>query len=143
MIGMSIQERYDEIAKISGLSEDIIRRVYKATRQSIAKSLKRGERSTIPGICTFTPEVREKINYNAETEEDVLRKYIKVKATTSPALETELAKVSEFVSDDTEKAKLDKENLGLNRLNLTDNPEIPRYTRTPSKIITTQINALL
>ena len=109
MTGMGIQERYDDIAAISGLSEEIIRRVYKATRQSIVKSLKNGERATIPGICTFTPELKDKINYKTQDENDILKRYIKVKASASPALGTELEKLNSFNNTDDEQERLKKE----------------------------------
>lgn len=142
MAGISIQERYDDIATMSGLSEEIIRRVYKATRQSIVKSLKKGERATIPGICTFVPELREKINYRTEDANKVLTKYIKVKASASPALDTELEKVCKFDDGKEEQERLEKEELGLSRLNLI-NHELPRYNPNSNGVITTQINALL
>lgn len=143
MTGMSIQERYDDVAEMSGLSEDIIRRVYKATRQSIVKSLKKGERATIPGICTFTPEIKGKINYTTNNENEVLTRYIKIKANASPALDTELSKLGEFATTEDEQEKLSREEQSLRRLNLTDTPEIPRYNPHSNGIITTQINALL
>ena len=62
MTGMNIQDRYDDIASKSGLSEEIVRRVLKASRESLAFSLKKGERATLPGICTFTPEIKNSIN---------------------------------------------------------------------------------
>lgn len=142
MAGISIQERYDDIAAISGLSEEIIRRVYKATRQSVVKSLKKGERATIPGICTFTPELKDKINYRTEDEGSVLTKYIKVKASASPALDTELEKVCSFINDTEEQERLQQEEIGLSRLNLI-NHELPRYNPNSNGVITTQISALL
>lgn len=142
MTGMGIQERYDDIAAISGLSEEIIRRVYKATRQSIVKSLKNGERATIPGICTFTPELKDKINYKTQDENDILKRYIKVKASASPALGTELEKLNSFNNTDDEQERLKKEEMGMNRLNLI-NHELPRYNPNSNGVLTTQISALL
>lgn len=142
MTGMSIQDRYDDISAISGLSEDIIRRVYKATRQSVVKSLKNGERATIPGICTFTPELKDKINYKTQDEGSVLTKYIKVKANASPALDTELEKVNKFNNADDESERLRQEEAGMSRLNLI-NHELPRYNPNSNGVLTTQISALL
>jgi nucleoid DNA-binding protein len=142
MAGMSIQERYDDIAAISGLSEEIIRRVYKATRQSVVKSLKKGERATIPGICTFTPELKDKINYKTQDEGNVLTKYIKVKASASPALDTELEKVNNFINAEDEEERLKREEIGMSRLNLI-NHELPRYNPNSDGVLTTQISALL
>lgn len=142
MAGMSIQERYDDIAAISGLSEEIIRRVYKATRQSVVKSLKSGDRATIPGICTFIPELKDKINYRTDDESSVLTRYIKVKASASPALDTELEKVCSFTNAKDEQDRLEREEMGLSRLNLI-NHELPRYNPKSDGVITTQISALL
>lgn len=142
MAGMSIQERYDDIAAISGLSEEIIRRVYKATRQSVVKSLKKGERATIPGICTFTPELKDKINYKTQDVGSVLTKYIKVKASASPALDTELEKVNNFTNAEDEEERLKKEEIGMSRLNLI-NHELSRYNPNSDGVLTTQISALL
>lgn len=142
MAGMSIQERYDDIAAISGLSEEIIRRVYKATRQSVVKSIKKGERATIPGICTFTPELKDKINYRTEDAGSVLTRYIKVKASASPALNTELEKICSFTNATDEQERLQQEEIGLSRLNII-NHELPRYNPNSSGVITTQISALL
>ena len=138
MTGMNIQERYDDISKISGLSEEIIRRVFKATRQSLAKSLKQGERATLPGICTLTPELKNRIDIGGES----MTTYIKLKASASSAMETELGKVSNFDAT-SEDDNVSSEENGLQRLRLTENYEIPRYQPNRSQIRTTQINALL
>lgn len=138
MTGMNIQERYDDISKISGLSEEIIRRVFKATRQSLAKSLKQGERATLPGICTLTPELKNRIDIGGES----MTTYIKLKASASSAMETELGKVSNFDAT-SEDDKVSSEENGLQRLRLTEKYEIPRYQPNRSQIRTTQINALL
>lgn len=125
---MNIQERYDDISKISGLSEDILRRAFKATRQSLIKSLKQGERATVPGICTILPDIRQRLNIGG-----TLSSYIKVKASPSQALAAELEKYSEF-----EVPEQDEDTSGDSKLNLV-NPEIPRY----EDIRTSQISALL
>ena len=49
MVGMTTQDRLNDICEISGLSEDIVRRVFDAERQSIVKSLRKGERATLIG----------------------------------------------------------------------------------------------
>ena len=138
MTGMNIQERYDDISKISGLSEEIIRRVFKATRQSLAKSLKQGERATLPGICTLTPELKNRIDIGGES----MTTYIKLKASASSAMETELGKISNF-DITSENDRISSEEKGLQRLRLTEDYEIARYQPNKSQIRTTQINALL
>lgn len=105
MTGMNIQERYDDISRLSGFSEEVIRRIFKATRQSLASSLKKGERATLPGICTITPEARCKIN--PECNEVSRINYIKLKASPSSALETELDKLQDF--ENTEELNAKKE----------------------------------
>ena len=112
MTGMNIQERYDDISRLSGFSEDVIRRIFKATRQSLAGSLKQGERATLPGICTITPEVRYKIDSGGET----MSSYIKLKASPSSALETELAKIQSFKDETQDNAKRAEENTMLAKL---------------------------
>jgi len=87
MIDMNINDRYEEIAKLSGLSEDIVRRVLKASKQSIAKSLAQGNKATLPGICTLTPEIRSKI----EVGKQGLVDYVKVKAKASASMESEVS----------------------------------------------------
>lgn len=138
MTGMNIQERYDDISNISGLSEEIIRRVFKATRQSLAKSLKQGERATLPGICTLTPELKNRIDIGGES----MTTYIKLKASASSAMETELGKISNF-DITSEDDRISSEEKGLQRLRLTEDYEIARYQPNKSQIRTTQINALL
>lgn len=138
MTGMNIQERYDDISNISGLSEEIIRRVFKAARQSLAKSLKQGERATLPGICTLTPELKNRIDIGGES----MTTYIKLKASASSAMETELGKISNF-DITSEDDRISSEEKGLQRLRLTEDYEIARYQPNKSQIRTTQINALL
>lgn len=123
MAEMSMQERYDDIRNISGLSEDVIRRVLKATKQSCAKSLRTGHRATIPGICTITPEQRSRITIGCKTQN-----YIKLKVKPSSALESELDGLTEFESD-----SIEEETSGIELLNIRGNSEIR----------TKQISALL
>lgn len=139
MVGMNIQERYEDIARISGLSEEIVRRVFKAARQSLATSLKQGERATLPGICTLTPELKNRIELGGES----MTTYIKLKASASSAMETELGKIDSFSSESDRASKIESEEQGLKRLHLTDNYELPSYRPNKDQIRTTQINALL
>lgn len=123
MVEMNMQDRYEDICRISGLSEEIVRRVLKATKQSCATSLKKGYRATVPGICTIVPEERSRLMVGGSIE-----KYIKIKVKPSASLESELQNL-----DNTDSAK---EEQNLARLNLL-NPELR------SGIRTTQISALL
>jgi nucleoid DNA-binding protein len=141
MSDMSLQERYDEVARLSGLSEEVIRRVYKATRQSIALSLKRGERATIPGICSITPELRNKI----DREQCKVVTTIKIKAKASTALESELDRINSFEDKNNTEAE-SKEQEGLKNLTYMSSEEFSQFDkfgRNTSGVITKQINALL
>lgn len=123
MSEMSMQDRYDDICSISGLSEEVVRRVLKATKQSCAKSLRHGHKATIPGICTIHAEERTKLSVGCKEEQ-----YIKLKVRPSAALESELNRLGGFESDED-----DSDMSGLELLNL-------RYN---SDIRTKQISALL
>lgn len=138
MVGMNIQERYDDISAISGLSEDIIRRVFKATRESMAKSLKKGERATLPGICTIVPDLRQRLDIGGEN----VVSYIKLKASSSSALETELQKLNSFENEEDVQKKEDIEQERLTKLNFSAE-KIPRYYSSDIGIRTTQISGLL
>lgn len=102
MQGMTTQERIDDICKISGLSEDIVRRVFDAERQSIAKSLRKGERATLIGRCVIRPEIRSKIEIGGNPVT-----YVKLHSSVAASMEALLKDVSNFEvdSDDTEEVQ--------------------------------------
>lgn len=129
MTGMNIQDRYNDICKTSGLSEEVVRRVLKAARQSLVKSIKNGERATLPGIVTITPSFKNKIDIGGNS----MTQSVKLKAKPSASLETDLNNITEFVQDVCE------DNTALSRLNIR-NPEL---VTAPEGIITNQIDALL
>lgn len=95
MQGMTTQERLDDICKRSGLSEEIVRRVQRAEKESIIESLMKGERATLMGRATLRPMIRSRLGLNAK-----LIKFIKVKAEVSSSIEAELEKYGEFQIDD-------------------------------------------
>ena len=95
MNGMTTQERLDDICKISGLSEDIVRRVFDAERQSIAKSLRKGERATLIGRCVIRPELRSKIEIGGRPVQ-----YIKLYSTVAASMETLLKDMTGFETED-------------------------------------------
>lgn len=142
MTGMNIQDRYDDIASKSGLSEEIVRRVLKASRESLAFSLKKGERATLPGICTFTPEIKNRINIGGES----MTSYIKLKSSPSSAMESELSRVDKFESVEDIEAVQKEEDSRLSMLNFQDS-KISFGDNSSNQrqygIRTTQINALL
>ena len=137
MNSISMQERYDEISKLSGLSEDVLRRAFKAAKTSLATSLRKGERATLPGICTLTPEIRHNINPGGESRTS----YIHVKAKASSSLESELAKIDHFETIDEIEERIQSEESGLSRLNYLDSNF--KLGNKSNGVITSQINALL
>lgn len=140
MKGIGIQERYDDIAKRSGLSEEIIRRVFKASRESLADSLKCGNRATLPGICTITPEVKTKLSIGGGS----LISYIKLKSTPSASLQTEVEKLTGFKETEINEINIDQDYdmMGLERLTFA-NPDEKTIGDTLKGVRTAQINALL
>lgn len=91
---MNITDRYEDIAKRSGFSEDIVKRILKATAQSLTHSLQQGEAATLPGICRLTPNIKYKPELTTFEYESVLR----IKATALDSLTKQVA--SEFENTD-------------------------------------------
>lgn len=91
MKGMTTQDRLDDICQISGLSEDIVRRVFDAERQSIVKSLRKGERATLIGRCVIRPELRSKIEIGG-----IQRNYIKLHSSVANSMEAYLHDMTDF-----------------------------------------------
>jgi len=133
--GISIQQRYDEIAKISGLSEPIVRRVLKASRESLVLSLRKGEKATLPGICSITPEIRNKLSVGLQND-----KYIRLKARASSALDTEFKAMGGF-----EKSEEDICEEISQKLNLVENGEIliNTFNKNGEDVRARQIDALM
>ena len=94
MIGMTTQERIEDICKLSGLSEDIVRRVMDAEKKSIVKSLRRGERANIIGRAVIRPEVKRKLAIGGEFET-----YIKLNATAASSLEAMMEDLESFENE--------------------------------------------
>lgn len=91
MQGMTTQERIEDISKISGLSEDIVRRVMNAEKESITKSLRKGERANLIGRVVIRPEIRQKLLVGGEFEG-----YIKLYASVAASLESALSDLTGF-----------------------------------------------
>ncbi len=91
MLGMTTQERIDDICTISGLSEDIVRRVMTAEKESVAKSLKKGERANLIGRVVIRPELKKRLVVGGEFEN-----YIKLNASVAASLESMLDGMEEF-----------------------------------------------
>ena len=101
MNGMTTQDRLDDICKISGLSEEIVRRVFDAERQSIVKSLKKGERATLIGRCVIRPELRSKLEVGGET-----KRYVKLHASVANSMEAYLQEMSGFETEEADSNEL-------------------------------------
>lgn len=93
---MNITDRYEDIAKRSGFSEDIVKRILKATAQSLTHSLQQGEAATLPGICRLTPNIKYKPELTTFEYESVLR----IKATALDSLTKQVASEFEFENTD-------------------------------------------
>lgn len=82
MTGMTTQERIEDICRISGLSEEIVRRVIDAERKSVVKSLKKGERANLIGRAVIRPEIRRRLLIGGNFEN-----YVKLNITAAASLE--------------------------------------------------------
>ncbi len=91
MNGMTNAERYADISKISGLSEDIVKRVIAAERESILNSLKRGERAALIGRCVLRPEIKSKLVIGG-----TLKNYIDIKSDVTSSLKSSLEEMGSF-----------------------------------------------
>lgn len=89
--GMTTQERIDDICAMSGLSEDIVRRVMDAERRSVVKSLKRGERANLIGRAVIRPSIKSKIAIGGDIDT-----YVKLSVSAAASLESLLADVKSF-----------------------------------------------
>ncbi|MBR1455095.1 MAG: hypothetical protein IJ593_10715 [Lachnospiraceae bacterium] len=94
MNGMTTQERINDICNRCGLSENVVRRVLDAERDSIAKSLRKGERATLIGRVVIKPELRERFEIGGTTN-----KYIKLSASATSSLKSLVDYTDEFDED--------------------------------------------
>jgi hypothetical protein len=81
-IDMNISDRYKEISRLSGASEEIVRAVLRACQQTAAKSLQGGNEVTIPGLVTFIPTVKS----NIDIQKQDVTKYVGIRAKASQSL---------------------------------------------------------
>lgn len=91
---MTVNERLEDISKISGFSTEIVRKILNAEKESVTKSLKIGERATLIGRCTITPCMRQKIKVGKG-----VRPCIKLQANVSNILRDELEELEKFEED--------------------------------------------
>jgi hypothetical protein len=101
-VGMNVKERIEDISSRCGMSEDIIRRVLDAERESIVESLKKGERATLIGRCTLVPELVQGLNVNGITLE------IRIKANPSRALSNEFEGMNGFTQEQDEEEQYER-----------------------------------
>lgn len=95
---MTVSERYADIAKRSGISEAVVQRVLAAQTESAVDTLKKGESVTIPGLCTIVPELRQGISRDIGGFKE--GKYIKVKASVLHSLQSRMAEVDGYSTED-------------------------------------------
>lgn len=109
---MTVQERLNEISQLSGLSVEMVRRVLNAEAESLAESVKKGERATLIGRCTMVPYISTKIDHNGKVV-----KTIKLSSKVSDSFKNRVSGLSEFQKEDTEEEdlmeKFRKDNPGI------------------------------
>lgn len=93
MAKMTLQHRYEDIARRCGLSENVVKRVLSAQADSVIDSLKEGESATVPLLCTLKPQMRKGMFVNEGMTE---RNYIKIKATPLDSLRNRMEQVEKY-----------------------------------------------
>lgn len=98
---MTTHERYADIAKKSGFSEEVVRQVLKAETESAVESLKKGYTVTFPGRCVAYPSIHSNTVIRNGKLMDV--DYVKIKIKPTKSLESKFTNMEEFeVQDNTE-----------------------------------------
>lgn len=92
---MTVNERIIDIQKRTGLSENIIRSVLKAETDSVIESLKKGERATLIGRCTFTPVKKSRLEIGG-----TLNTCLRVSVKASTKIENILKETEDFEVDE-------------------------------------------
>lgn len=98
---MTVEERLKDISDRSGLSVESCRRFRAAEIASLKESLLKGERATVPGICTITADRRSRLKVGGEVSH-----YIKLTMKPAGSLESSL----DNISIDTEKEEFQFKN---------------------------------
>ena len=88
---MTVEDRIADIQKRTGLDTNIIRGVLNAETESVIESLKRGERATLIGRCSFVPYLRTHI-----TPQGTIGNCIRVSCKASPKMEAILKAETSF-----------------------------------------------
>lgn len=89
--GMTVAERLADISKRSGLSEEILRRAFKAEAESAVESLKRGESATFIGRGVVYPELRNRLAVGGD-----IRKEVKLTMKPADSLTASLRGIEKF-----------------------------------------------
>lgn len=89
---MTVEERLTDIQRRTGISEDIIRCVLKGETDSIVDSLKRGEKATLIGRCSFEPRIAR-----CTREDGTEGTCARVSITASSRVTTPLYELSDFL----------------------------------------------
>lgn len=92
---MTVQDRYNDICRRSGLSEEIVRRVLVAETDSCRESLKHGEKVTLMGRCTIRPNIGYRASLNSP---DGIERAVRLKAKANITLE-ESVRNADFSED--------------------------------------------
>lgn len=105
---MTVKERITEISKATGISEDVVRRVLNAECESVAATLKKGEKSTLIGRCTFIPTLCTKPEVDENTGKIVAKKVIGVRVAPSKSMLARLEDICEedFNKNDSERYQI-------------------------------------
>ena len=89
---MTVSERLADISARAGFSEEIVRKVLNAERESILESLKHGERATLIGRATIIPSLRTRLS----DDKTHMETYIKPMAQPANIIVAELARVNKY-----------------------------------------------
>ena len=136
-----LKEMYGKIESKSGLSEEIIRRILRATKEAVVEELRQGKTVTVPSIVTFTPVSKSRINIGG----DSLTQYIKIKAKPSNALESELSHGSScsINSDNLDADIEDINKQAMERLNFSEQVILTSGNKIARGVDVAQIDSLL
>ena len=98
---MTVTERIIDIQKRTGLSENIIRFLLKAETDSVINSLKKGEKATLIGRCTFTPVKKSKLDIGGN-----LNTCLRVSVKASTKIENILRETEDFENNEDQDIQL-------------------------------------
>lgn len=88
---MTVQERLEDISNRCGFPIEVIRRVVNAEAESVASSLRKGERATLIGRCTIVPSMGTKLDSNGQ-----MRNKVKLSSKVTGSLKSRVDDIEEF-----------------------------------------------